>query len=436
MNVSVEHIGPCKKLVRVEIDAAAVDAEFKKATDGVIRKANLPGFRPGKAPRALVEKTFSHRIEEEVRRTLLGDYYRKAMEQESLRQITYPDIEEGTLNRGEPFQFSATVETEPQFDLPDYKGLTVERRRQTVSDDDITKALEVLQNERAQFTDVPRPVQEGDYVVVNYQGQCEQKPLRELAPEAPSLAEQKAFWMHITADFFVPGFTPQLIGAQAGDQRTVTVTFPAEFVVPEVAGKTGVYAVEVLQVKEKVLPPVDDDFAKVLGAPDAEKLREGVRHDLENELRYKLKQDIRNQLVAGLLARVNYELPDSLVHEETRQVVYDIVKTNQDRGITKQAIDERKDEIYTVATNSARERVKANILLMRIAEKENIQASQEEMMQRILRLAEQAEMKPEKLVKQLQERGALGEIQQQIITAKVLDFLELNARIVESGEVS
>jgi trigger factor len=289
----------------------------------------------------------------------------------------------------------------------------------------------MLREQKSTFLDLARPVQGGDFVVVNYTGTCEGKPITELAPAARGLTEQKNFWLHVDQDSFVPGFTNQLIGASAGERRTVAVTFPADFVTRELAGKQGVYEVEIVQVKEKQLPDLNDGFAKSFGAEDLEKLRAGVRRDLEAELRSKQKRQVRDQLVATLLGRVTLELPESMVLQETRSVVYDIVRANQERGVPKESIDERKDEIYSVANNSARERVKATIVLGRIAEKEGITATKEEIMQRVLQLSAHYQIKPDKLLKQLQEQGGLAQIQQQIVEAKVLDALELYANVEE-----
>jgi trigger factor len=197
-------------------------------------------------------------------------------------------------------------------------------------------------------------------------------------------------------------------------------------------GKVGVYEVEIVQVKEKHLPPADDALASAYGAENLAKLREGILKDLENELQTKIKGEVRNQLVGTLLGRVNMELPDSLVDEETRGAVFDIVKANAERGISKEALDERKDQIYSAASHSARERLKIMFLLGRIAEKEKIQVTNEELSRQVVYLAAQRKVKPDKLAKDMQEKGELRSLAQQILNAKVLDFLELHSRAEEA----
>jgi trigger factor len=222
-----------------------------------------------------------------------------------------------------------------------------------------------------------------------------------------------------------------LQGANAGDKRTVNVEFPPDFVTPELVGKKGVYAVEVVEVKEKALPVVDETFAKSLGAEGVDKLREGVRRDLENELNYSQTRNMRGQVIRGLLDRVNFELPETAVVQETKNVVYDIVRENQKRGISRESIEQQKEQIYSAATHGAKERVKINFLLGKIAEKEKITATQEELSQRVLQLASMYQIPPDKLVKDLQKRNGLSQVYDDLVKEKVVDFLQQNAKIEE-----
>ncbi|MBI4325689.1 MAG: trigger factor [Chloroflexi bacterium] len=431
MNVTVENLAPCRKLMRVDVDAQAVDAAFAKVASEFQRQVRLPGFRPGKAPLALVTRLHAKSIEEEVKRKLISDSFKEAAREQKLDVVGQPDIEEIQFARGQPLQFAATIETAPDFELPDYKGLPVKLEMARVSEEDVQRALLVLREQRVEFKDVARPAQAHDIAVVNYQGTCEGKPLTDLAPTARGLTKQSNFWVELKAGSFVPGFAEQLAGAQAGDRRTVTVDFPADFVTPELSGKKGVYEVEIVQVKERVLPELNDELAKAYGAESLEKLLDGVRRDLENELKYKQSRSIRDQLIRTLLGRVQFELPESIVLSETKHVIYDVVRENQQRGVTKEVIDRQKDEIYSYASNSAKERVKIAFLLGRIADKEQIKVDKNEITQRILFLAHQNQIKPEKFVKQLQERGGIVEIHEQILSNKTLNFLEEHARLEE-----
>jgi trigger factor len=415
--------------MRVEVEAQKVDETFESVTKDFRREANLPGFRPGKAPRDMVLRKYEKEILEETKRKLISEAYRKAVEEQKLDVVSHPDIEEIQFGRGQALQFAATIETAPEFELPEYKGLPIKREMQSVTEADMERALDLLRERQVSFAKVERPVQSADIAVVNYTGTCEGKPITELAPAAKGLTEQKHFWVEVGANSFIPGFGDQLIGAKAGDKRTVTVDFPADFVTPQLAGKKGSYEVEVVEVKEKVLPALDEALAKAYGAESLEKLRAGVRSDLENELKFKQEKTLRSELVRALLGRINFDLPETAVARETRNVVYDLVQENTKRGIPRQAIEQQKEQIYSAATHNAKERLKVQFLLQKIAEKEDIKVSQEEIAQRVHHLAGMYQIPADKFLRDLQKRNGLIEVYDQIMNVKVIDFLQQNAKI-------
>lgn len=432
MNITVENLAPCKKLVRVELDATVVDETFATITKNFQKQAALPGFRPGKAPLPMVVKKYDADIKEEAKRQLIGDSYRKALDEKKINAIGYPDIEEIQFERGQPLLFAATVETAPEFELPEYKGLPVTRDNRTVVEPDVDRALELLARQQVKFETVARELRTGDVAVVNYTGTVDGKPITDLAPTAKGLTEQKNFWVDIAPESFIAGFGEQLAGAKAGDKRTVNVEFPADFVTKELVGLKGVYEVEVVEVKEKILPAIDDAFAKSYGADDLGKLREGVRKDLENELTATQAKSLRSQLLGGLLSRVNFDLPEAVVAQETRNVVYNIVQENSKRGVARDIIEQQKEEIYTAAARSAKDRVKLSFLVQRIAAKEGIQVSQEEVIHRVQALATAYQIPVEKFIKDLQKRNGVNEIYEQIAHEKVVRLLEQNAQFSEA----
>jgi trigger factor len=307
--------------------------------------------------------------------------------------------------------------------------LPVKRENKSVTNEDVERAVKMLAQQHAKFETVARELTMGDVAVVNYTGTCDGKPITETAPTAKGLTEQKNFWVDIAPNTFIAGFAEQLIGAKTGDKRTVNVDFPADFVTKELAGKKGMFEVEIVEVKEKIPPAIDDEFAKKYDAENLEKLREGVRRDLGNELNYSQSKAVRGQIVRALLDHVNFDLPETAVAQVTRNVVYDIVSENTKRGVTREMIEKQKDEIYSAAASSAKERVKLAFLIQRIAEQEKIQVSQEEVLKRAQSLALAYQIPFEKFIKDLQKRNGVNELYDQIAHEKVLDFLEINARI-------
>lgn len=438
MNVTVETLAPCKRLMRFEVDAKAVEDAFAATTKDYAKQAKMPGFRPGKAPEAMVARQYQKDIEEEVKRRLIGDTYRQGIKDQKLNVLGYPDIEEIQFTRGQALQFAATVEITPEFELPEYRGLAAKREPSTITEEEVAKALDALRDQAGSFEKIDRAVQENDYAVVNYTGTSEGKPLTEIAPTAKGLTEHKNFWVEVKPTSFIPGFAMQLIGANAGEKRTVQIDFQADFVTPDLAGKKAAYEVEVVEVKVKKLPELDDAFAKTYGTESMDKLREGVRQDLQNDRNHRQRNSIRNQLASTLVETIQFDVPESTLADETRSVVYGMVQENQRRGVPKELIENQKDQIFNAAKGIALGRVKMGFIFQKIAEKEGIRAENQEMSARITMLAQSTQMTPQKYLEELKKRDALTEVYQSLVHEKVMDFLHDVAKIedVPAGSLS
>ena len=431
MEVNITDLSPCKKQLRIEIDAETVNAKFDAVAKDFRRHAHLPGFRQGKAPLANVMRSYGDKIGEEAKRTLMSDSYAKALKENELRPVIMPEVEELQFGHGKPFQYLATLEVTPAFEMPEYIGIEVEKERRSVNDADIAKALDTLREQRVSYADMDRPAVEDDFIVVNFTGTIDDKPITDLIKVARGLTEQKNFWLHKTQNPLIPGTVEALIGSSKGDKKTVTVTIPDDFVYEEIVGKEAKYEIEVVQVKEKSLPELDDKFAKGFGAESMDKLREGVESDLKNELEYSKKKSIRNQCVDKLLGAVNCDLPETIVNEATRAAVHNIVQQNHERGVGKEIIEENKDKIYANAKTDAEVRVKANYILSKIAEKEGIKVTDQELSRQVAAMAAQQKVKPQKLAQQLKDNGTIYQVQEEIMNAKVIDLLEEKAKVTE-----
>lgn len=431
MEVTITDLSPCKKQLRIEIDAETVNAKFDAVAKDFRRHAHLPGFRPGKAPLANVMRSYGDKIGEEAKRTLMSDSYAKALKENELRPVIMPEVEELQFGHGKPFQYLATLEVTPAFEMPEYIGIEVEKERRSVNDADIAKALDTLREQRVSYADMDRPAVEEDFIVVNFTGTIDDKPITDLIKVARGLTEQKNFWLHKTQNPLIPGTVEALIGSSKGDKKTVTVTIPDDFVYEEIVGKEAKYEIEVVQVKEKSLPELDDKFAKGFGAESMDKLREGVENDLKNELEYSKKKSIRTQCVDKLLGAVNCDLPETIVNEATRAAVHNIVQQNHQRGVGKEIIEENKDKIYANAKTDAVVRVKANYILSKIAEKEGIKVTDQELSRQVAAMAAQQKIKPQKLAQQLKDNGTIYQVQEEIMNSKVIDLLEEKAKVTE-----
>lgn len=428
MNVSVENLGPCKKLLRVEVPAEQVDNVFEEVTRLYTRKTSLPGFRPGKAPKHLVVKSFGNRIVEEARKKLVQDAFRDLAAQHKV--ISAENVEEVQFERGKDMQFTVVVECTPEFPLPNYKGLKAQREMVLVSDEDVERAMNLLRDQTATYTDLDHPLAQGDFAVLNIRISADGKPLAEAIPAAAHLSEQKDVWVVMKPGSYAPGFTEQIEGASIGEKRTFSLKVE-DSPVQEVNGKDLSFDVEVLKIKEKILPELTDEFAAGYGADSLTSLLDGVRSDIQREREFQQTRAVRDQLLRALLDQAHMEIPEGLLQEETRQIVYQIVSENQKRQVPNDLIEQKKDEIYQTARNSASDRVRIRFIVEQIAKAENITITKEDMGKRISAIAQENKTSFEKVLKVLDERNAIPGIQREILLAKVLEFITLNSQIEE-----
>jgi len=430
MTATVETLGPCRKKLRVEVDGSRVAGVRAEILQEFRRIANIPGFRPGKAPEPMVETRYATEIDDEMRKRVIPDAYREALTDQRLKAVGYPQIESVDYAPGRPLVFTAAVDIAPDFTLPDYKNIPLKRKDTPVTHDDVTKSLDTIREQQADFVAVEgRGLRTGDFAVVNYSGVAEGKSIGEIAPEAKVLGEHKEFWLLISSESFLPGFCDQLLGAQVGEKRQVMIDFPGDFPQAPLAGKKATYFVDVTAIKEKKLPELSDEFAKKVGVESLAKLQDEIRKGLEAEHATEANSDLRRQAVDYLLGHVHFDLPDSLVTQETRSIVYDVVRENTARGATKEQLEQKKDEILGFANKSAQERLRVSFILDAIAQAEKIAVTPAEIDARIAAMAERYRTTPEKLRPQLEEKGALGEIEEQLQVGKTLDFLVANANV-------
>ncbi len=432
MNVAVEKLPNCLATLRVELEPERVSKKYDSLAAEYAKLAKLPGYRQGKAPKAVIEKKYKKEIREELERQLMGDATREAIQKENLRVLTVANFDDVELADDRSMKFTATLVTQPDFELPKYKGILVPMKSTDVTDADIDESLESLRDQAADFVDAKAETAGmGDYIVVDYKGTIEGKPVHELFPKAGKpLSGNDDFWIKMTDEAFFPGFCAALVGAKVGEARTFEVEVPADFPVEEMPGKKIQYEVTLKGIKEKVLPALDDAFAGTIAkGKTLNELREMAREELTKQKASHGETAKRNEIMRQLLTSVECELPQDLVRQQTRAILNDIVKENQSRGVADDVLKENEKELVGTAATSARDRIKGTFILLRIAELENIRVRREELMGRIAVLAERYEMGFDKMLKELQKRNAIDQISEEILTAKVLDFLSSNASV-------
>jgi len=435
VNVIVEDIAVCRKALTIEIPSAEIDVVRNDVTTEFVQYVAIPGFRPGKAPRSVVERRYEKQIEEEVERKLVPESYRKALEEKNIRPVMITDIDKIEIKKGQPVAFKVTIDVAPEFDLPEYKGLTVTKASAEPNEEEINKTLENLREQQAEYKDVEgRGVQAGDFVIVSYTGTIDGQSIKELAPASYLFAENNDMWMRVEEDFFLKGFTTQLIGANTAEKKQVTATFKEDFPQKELAEKTALYDVEIKGIKERQLPELNDEFVKKI-VPDKtlEELKDLIKKDMQKQKEYQIESQIKDQVVKQLLEKTKLELPESVLEEEKRRTIYDIVQNNQQRGVTDDILEGKKDEILTNATQNATDKLKASFILLKIAEQEKIKPTEQEVSSYLQIMADRYRMPVDKLVRKLRENMRLQEVYDNIAVGKTLDFLVQNANVQASA---
>jgi trigger factor len=429
MNVVLEEVSSCRKRLKIEVPANRVNDAVDRVTVAFQKEARIQGFRPGKAPRALIEKRFSSDIEEEVKRTLIPEAYQEAVKTKQLKVVSAPQIEDLHFQRGVSLSFSTVVDLEPEFVLPSYKGIRVKKVDAEPTEEDIQGVITRILDQDAAYNDVTRPAAEGEFAVIDFKGTIDGKPVTETAPDATFFNERQGFWLLLKDDTFLPGFAPQVIGASAGDTRTVTATFPADFPQEALRGKTASFEVKVNAVKEKVLPVYDDALTQKIAQKNKDEFEVELRENVRRSKEERARSEQIKEIIDVLKNAVKFDLPESSVTNETQRLIYDIVRENQMRGITDEVLEEKKSDIFAAAQTSARDKVKVAFILKKIADAEKIDASTEEMIAEAQVMAQRYNMPVQKLLEKLREGQGLAALHDDLVNRKTIDFVLQSATI-------
>jgi trigger factor len=330
------------------------------------------------------------------------------------------------------------VITAPEFDLPDYKNIPVELPSAEVTDADVDAAMERLREQAADFTDIdpPRALAMEDFAVIDFDGSIAGVPISEIVPEgSKNLHGGKKFWLRVAPDNFLPQFAEQIVGMNVGDTRSVQVEFPAEFPVTELAGKRADYAVTLNELKQRVLPELDDAFAaKLIPGKTLHDLRHTLEHNLEHEKEHEVERAKEQQIVKFLQEHITFDLPPTLLKNETRRALNELVHRNRERGVPDDMLKGKEKELIEGAGSLAAHRLKTNFILHRIAEAEKIQISREEVDERIRQQAAEYNVPAEKFRKELEEKDRLDGLAEEVLLGKTLDFLKSNVSLNTSSE--
>lgn len=439
MNIVVEKQPKCVATLRVEIPAEKVNGERNQIITGYANKARVPGYRPGKAPRTVVEKRFQKEIAQELNGNLINEAYDEALKQESLHVLDFGVPENVTTHPNGTVTFVSKLTLAPEVALPDYKGVNVTVPLGTVPEEDIDAQLTALQERFAEFNDITdRPAAMADFTVVDYTSSVDGKPTEEFLGEpAGHLSGREGFWIRLDEEAFLPGFAVQMTGMNIGDSREITVTLPEDFQIQKLANKEMVFQVTIKELKEAILPALDDAMAERLapGKTMAD-IKEIIRTNMSDERNRKISDMKVNQIVAHFNSLVSFELPEDLVFQETQNQADALVKQGVKAGMSESEIASQQGEIFASAGAQAVSNLRTNFILQEIARIEKIHVTDNELINHLAQIANSRKIAPKKFIKDMQRAGRLQNIRSSMAIGKTIDFLVEHANVVESNETT
>ena len=427
LQTTVTELPESRVRVHAEVPSEEVERSVARAARRLGRGLRVPGFRAGKAPApVIVQRMGRDAVLDEAVRDSLATWYTAAIDAARVVPVGEPQLDLGDLpGQGEPLKFSIEIGVRPKATLGDYKGLEVGRREPDVSDEAIAEELDRLRERSARLDTVQRPAASGDFMVMDYAGTLEGEPF--------AGGEGRDQMIELGSGRLVPGFEEQLEGAAAGDERTVTVTFPDDYPASELAGREAEFAVTVKEVKAKELPELDDDLAAEAGFDTLDELRDDIRSRLAEVEVAQIEAEFREAALDSAVGAASVEIPEALVDARARELWDSMLHSLSHQGISREAYlriaGREEDDIVEQSKPDAEQALRREAVLAAIIEAEGIEPSDDEVMEAVEQAAAQGRERtsPKKLLERLKSSGRLDALKQDLAQRKALDLVAESA---------
>jgi len=412
-----------KKSVAVEIPSDIVDAQIERIARSYSRQARIPGFRQGKVPATLIKKRFREQILHDVAHDLIPRAIDEVLRERGLEPVDTPDVKDVSLDEGQALTFTATFETLPPIDPGPLNSISLRRPAVTLEDNAVETTLTQLQNRAARFEPVEgRAVDEGDTVTLDVD--------RKATAEGEKDDHHHDVVVEIGAKANPPGFDDNLKGLEPGAEKSFTIHYPDDYAVKELAGTSMDYSVKVKDIRKRVLPVLDDEFAKDLGEFDTlDALRARIQQDLEREAEQEADRNLRGSLLKELAARVSVDIPDSLVERELDRRTEEFARRLMDQKIDPRRANIDWDQFRDSQRDASRESVKSALVLDEISRRENVTVSEEEIDKDVAQYAERSGLTPAAVRARLEKEGALSRIAAGLRREKTIDYVLSQAQV-------
>jgi trigger factor len=424
MNVNIEEISTIKKKVSIEIPENDVTKEVDSFYKDLGKKAKIKGFRPGKVPRDILVRYFKDYVKAEVVQKLIQDTYPQVLSENDLHPVSPPVIDPGEFVDGKPFQYSAVIEVKPEIKLEGYIGLKIEGKKEEVKEEEVEERLRNLQNLHANLKTISeaRPIQTGDYVIIDYEASMDGKPL-----EGGKTID---FTVEVGSGQFIPAFEEKLIGLKPEEEKEIEVSFPEDYGYQKWAGKTVSFHAKIKEIKEKILPPLDDEFAKDLGDYSSlEELKAKLKGEIEKEKALTLERQLKDKVVDQLIEASPFEVPQSLVEEQVKALVSDTKLRLAAQGVDLKKLGLSEEKLQGDYRSMAEKQVRTFLILEKIAGQEGMAVTDEEVEDRLKEMAERMHQKFDVVKRYYEKNELLPEVKVGMIRDKTLNFLLEKAEI-------
>lgn len=407
-------VADCKRSLEIEIPLEEVEKTRERVTNSLKQRVRLPGFRPGKAPLALIKSRFESEIRTEILDVLLPEAFRKTVDAQGFKVVGRPDVSGLQFEPGQPIRFKAEFEVAPEFELDQYRGMPVKYEEPTVSEEDVDKRLEAMRENKAEYVNIdPRPIESGDYVLVHI------KSLTGLAE-----AMDQDVQIHVGAGDTLPGFNEALIGASPEELKQIDITYPEDYGQPNLAGKTVSFELIPKFLRRKDLPELDDEFAKDLGDfQTVSELRESVRKTIFREKQYAAQQAAKEELIDRLVEKHDFPIPEAYVDKQIETQVGAQLRELAGQGIDPRTLNLDWTKIKEKQREKALRSIRASLLLEKIAQAEGVTAGKDEVDREVQRIARQEQEAVPVTRARLEKEGILERIASHIQTEKTLQLL-------------
>ena len=405
----------CKHSLDITVPVAEVEKETERAVANIQKKVRLPGFRPGKAPLSMVRTRFAADIRQEVLDHLVPKFFRAAVDQEHLELVGQPGVTDVHFHDGEDLKFKAEFEVAPTVDLNEYRGLVCNYTEPSVSDEDVAQRLEQVREQKAEYVNEdPRPLVDGDYAVIS---------LESLSGVAEKVTQDELM-LKLGDEATMPVFTENLLGASPDESREFTVSYPAGYDAKNLAGKTVRFKATVKAVRRKELPEANDEFAKDLGDfQTIDELKEQIRKNILREREHRSQEDAKHQLIDKLVEAHDFPVPNAYIDRQIQINVENQLRSLAGQGVDPNSIKLDWEKLRETQKDRAAKDVRASLLLDKVAEREAIGATQEEVDREVQKIARQQREAVAVTRAKLEKEGSIGRIAGHIRTDKTLNFL-------------